>query len=306
LAVPSSTRTATTGVVLTATATANSTSPPTLGTATGTVISTGTAIGTVIATGTADSTATTGVSGTATETTVPTVSPTVCLIQFTDVPQGYTFYPFVRCLACRGVFGGYACGHNPNEPCDPNNNAYFRPGALITRGQIAKIVSNSAGFNDSPGPQVYEDVNSSSPFYVWINRLTNRGYMGGYPCGTRPDEPCVAPENRPYFRPGDNASRGQLSKIVSNTAGFNEPHTEQSYTDVPTDAPFYIWIERLTTRGVMGGYACGDTNPETGQAEPCDATNRPYFRSANSVTRGQTAKIVSNTFFPGCNPPFNR
>ncbi|MGA7730310.1 MAG: plastocyanin/azurin family copper-binding protein, partial [Chloroflexia bacterium] len=30
-------------------------------------------------------------------------------------------------------------------------------------------------------------------------------------------EPCVPPTNRPYFRPGATATRGQLSKIVSNT-----------------------------------------------------------------------------------------
>jgi hypothetical protein len=28
--------------------------------------------------------------------------------------------------------------------------------------------------------------------------------------------------------------------------------------------------------------------------------NRPYFRPNNDVTRGQAAKIISNTFFPNC------
>jgi len=31
--------------------------------------------------------------------------------------------------------------------------------------------------------------------------------------------------------------------------------------------------------------------------------NLPYFRPNNNATRGQTSKIVSNTFFPDCNPP---
>ena len=34
-----------------------------------------------------------------------------------------------------------------------------------------------------------------------------------------------------------------------------------------------------------------------------DAENRYYFRPANNVTRGQSAKIVANTFFPGCQTP---
>jgi len=31
--------------------------------------------------------------------------------------------------------------------------------------------------------------------------------------------------------------------------------------------------------------------------------NRPYFRPNNNATRGQTSKIVSNTFFPDCVMP---
>ena len=46
--------------------------------------------------------------------------------------------------------------------------------------------------------------------------------------------------------------------------------------------------------GVIGGYPCG------APLEPCDNQNRPYFRPSNGLTRGQTAKIVSNTFFPNC------
>ncbi len=191
---------------------------------------------------------------------------------------------------------GYQCG-GVGEPCDPNSNGYFRPGNSITRGQIAKIVSNSAGFMDDPGPQIYEDVDASNTFYVWINRLSNRGFMGGYPCGTVPGEPCNPPNNRPYFRTFANASRGQLAKIVSNAAGVSGNPTGLYYTDVPEDNPFYLWIMRLTNIGVMSGYECG------GPGEPCDDMNRPYFRPFANVTRGQASKIVANTFYPNCQTP---
>ena len=46
---------------------------------------------------------------------------------------------------------------------------------------------------------------------------------------------------------------------------------------------------------VLNGYPCG------GAGEPCGPDNMPYFRPANNATRGQTSKIVSNTFFPACN-----
>jgi hypothetical protein len=219
-----------------------------------------------------------------TATSVPSATSTACTITFIDVEITNTFYPFIKCLACRGIISGY-------------DDGTFRPFNDITRGQIAKIVSNAAGFDEDPGPQIYEDVPVGNPFYAWINRLSMRGHIGGYPCGTVPEEPCVEPGNLPYFRPSNSATRGQLSKIVANAAGLDTTPTGQFYTDVPEDHTFYLWVMRLTELSVMSGYDCG------GPGEPCDDQNRPYFRPFNNVTRGQASKIVANTFFPGCLTP---
>ncbi|HET6312525.1 MAG TPA: hypothetical protein VFH60_01710, partial [Chloroflexia bacterium] len=154
-----------------------------------------------------------------------------CEIQFQDVPPSTdvsSFYPFVRCLACQHILGGYPCG-GPGEPCGVTGDPYYRPNANITRGQISKIVSNSARFHEDPGAQLDADVKPGDPFYPWINRLSRRHHMGGYPCGG-PGEPCDG-SNRPYFRPASNATRGQLSKIVSNAASFNDTPQGQTYTD---------------------------------------------------------------------------
>jgi hypothetical protein len=180
------------------------------------------------------------------------------------------------------VLGGYADGT-------------FRPQNNITRGQIAKVVSNAAGFAEPVTGQTFTDVPPGHTFYEWIERLTLHAVMAGYPCGGA-GEPCDA-QNRPYFRPAADATRGQLSKIVSNAAGYNEPVEGQFYADVLSTNPFYNEIMRLTNRNVMSGYPCG------GPGEPCDAQNRPYFRWGFSVTRGQAAKIVANTFYPGCDTP---
>jgi plastocyanin len=218
-------------------------------------------------------------------TAVTTPTSTPCAINFTDVDESNVFYTFIRCLACRGIIGGY-------------DDGTFRPFNDITRGQIAKIVSNAAGFSEDPGPQVYEDVPMESPFYQWINRLSMRGHMGGYECGLLPQEPCVLPNNLPYFRPSNSATRGQLAKIVSNAAGIGGDPTGLYYTDVPEDHTFYPWIMRLTLQNVMSGYPCG------GEIEPCDEENRPYFRPFSNVTRGQASKIVANSFYPGsCDLP---
>jgi hypothetical protein len=217
---------------------------------------------------------------------VPTATPTACTLRFSDVPVGSTFYPFIRCLACKGIINGYPDGT-------------FRPGNNVTRGQLSKIVSNSAGFNDTPTGQQYEDVPVGSTFYVYIYRLVHRGFINGYPCGAPPAGACVPPGNLPYFLPNANSTRGQISKIVSNARGFNETPSGQQFQDVGPNSPFYTYIYRLVLHQVMSGYPCGIS--PAGQCVP--PGNLPYFLPNNNATRGQTSKIVSNTFFPDCNPP---
>jgi hypothetical protein len=123
--------------------------------------------------------------------------------------------------------------------------------------------------------------------------------MTGYPCGSNVYEPCGT-QNRPYFRWNANATRGQLSQIVARGAGLNTAPGAQRYTDVPTNSTFFLPIQQLSNLGVISGYPCGGTNPQTGQVETCDSANRPYFRPNNTATRAQASKIVSLTFFPGC------
>ncbi len=235
---------------------------------------------------------------TGTPTATPPPPPTVCTVAFNDVPPGSTFYTYIRCLACRGIVGGYPCG-GPGEPCP---GPYYRPNNNVTRGQVAKIVSESAGFGD-PVPstqQTFEDVPPSNTFWLWVERLAGRGISGGYPCGG-PFEPCVSPGNRPYFRSGNNVTRGQLAKITNGAAGWTETPTGQTFEDAPPGSTFYLSIERMTGRGIIGGYPCG------GGGEPCVAPgNRPYFRPNSNATRGQMSKIAAQAFFPNCQTPARR
>jgi hypothetical protein len=207
--------------------------------------------------------------------------PTACSISFTDVPPDSTYYSYIQCLACRDIVQGY-----PNGKFRPENN--------VTRGQAAKIVSNAAGYDDTPAGQTYEDVPPDHTFYLYVERLSSRGLISGYPCGG-PGERCGS-ENRPYFRPNADASRGQISKLVASAAGYNEPPAGQTFEDVPPEYTFFPYIERLASRQVVNGYPCG------GPREPCDQQHRPYFRPVNAVTRGQISKMVAITFFPECNP----
>lgn len=226
----------------------------------------------------------------------PSPTPTACSAQFNDVPAGAPFYAYVRCLVCRGIVTGYGCG-GPGEPCP---GAYFRPNAGSTRAQLSKITANAAGFNE-PVPtarQTYADVPLEAPLWVFVERLSARGIISGYSCG-RPTETCDD-QSRPYFRPNSPVTRGQASKIISEAAQIVDPqaNTQQAYADVPYGSPFWVYIERLSTRGIVGGYQCGSS-----PSELCDSANRPYFRPGSAVSRGQAAKLVANTFLPCCDTP---
>lgn len=205
-------------------------------------------------------------------------------LPFSDLWPSDPFYPYIRCLVCQGIVTGYADGT-------------FRPANNITRGQASKLIANSAGLAD-PVPsttQTFADVPPGHPFWLFIERLAARGYISGYGCGAA-NEPCD-PQNHPYFRPSALINRGQLSKVVANTALYQEgiPSDQQTFADVPPSHPFWLFVERIRQHGVISGYNCG------GPGEPClPPLNRPYFRPVANATRGQTAKIGANAFFPAC------
>ena len=209
-----------------------------------------------------------------------------CAPYFVDVhsgpnpPQDY-FYEPVQVLFCNGVVSGYT---------EPDGLYTFRPFANTTRAQLSKMAAIAAGINDPVTGQMFTDVPSTHNFYLWIQRLAQRGHISGYSCGG-PSEPCDA-QNRPYFRYGASITRGQIAKILANAKGLTGTPTGQTFTDVPSTNPFYLWIERIAAVGEISGYPCG------GPGEPCDAQNRPYFRWNNNAIRAQVAKMVRVTFYP--------
>ena len=218
-----------------------------------------------------------------TPTATPTLAPPRCPGErFTDVCPTDYFYTPVLALNDAGIIYGYdtvpPCDNSLHIPC-------FKPYNNSTRGQVAKIVSLAAGFQEPVSEQTFEDIPPGHTFYAYIERLADRAIISGYPCGQQ-GEPCNPPSNRPYFRPGNVVSRGQLSKIISGAFNFTEPVSGQMFEDVLPASTFYEYIQRLVARAIINGYPCG------GPGEPCGVGNKPYFRPANSAARGQTAKIV--------------
>ena len=107
---------------------------------------------------------------------------------FTDVPSTNPFYAFIETAYNRGIVSGYA-------------DNTFRWGANVTRAQLSKIIVGAEGWsiNTVNGPH-FTDVGTTHPFYPYIETAYNRGIISGYADGT--------------FRPSNNATRGQIAKIV--------------------------------------------------------------------------------------------
>ena len=75
----------------------------------------------------------------------------------------------------------------------------------MTRAQLCKIVvlARSWPIYTPPTP-TFRDVATTDPFYSHIETAYSHGIISGYSCGTG----CLE------FRPGNNATRGQICKIV--------------------------------------------------------------------------------------------
>jgi S-layer family protein len=214
----------------------------------------------------------------------------VCTLNFVDVPPANPFYSYVEWMACRSYISGYPCG-GAGEPCPGN---YFRPGLNVTRGQLLKMVVNASGWSLGPEgtpPPVatFADVPPSQPFFVFVETGAAHGIVGGYACGGA-GEPCDA-QHRPYFRPANPITRGQLSKVIALARGYPLPAPAQpTFEDVPAAQPFFGYIEAMAAHGIVAGYSCG------GSGEPCDPAQRPYFRPASNATRGQVTKFVTSAY----------
>ncbi|MFL5732384.1 MAG: SBBP repeat-containing protein [Chloroflexia bacterium] len=115
---------------------------------------------------------------------------------FRDVPADNPFYGYIETAYSRGIISGYSCGAGCLE---------FRPGNNVTRGQLAKIVVLAENWAiNEPSVPTFRDVPQANAFYGYIEMAYSRGIISGYACGTG----CLE------FRSGNNATRGQISKIV--------------------------------------------------------------------------------------------
>jgi hypothetical protein len=174
--------------------------------------------------------------------------------RFYDVLLDNTFYTYIEYMASHGIVSGYS------------EDNTFRWGNNTTRAQLSKIMVLAEGWTiDTSGGPHFSDVPQSHPFYGYIETAYNHGIISGYTDGT--------------FRPYNNVTRTQLSKIVVLAEGWaidtsGGPH----FRDVSQSNPFYGYVETAYNHSIISGYGCGPGCLE--------------FRPGNDATRGQICKIV--------------
>lgn len=208
--------------------------------------------------------------------------PISCGVSFTDVQPGAWFYNYVMWMACSNVVNGYQDGT-------------FRPGNSATRGQIVKIVVGAFGLTpQTAGGPHYADAPADSTFYQWIETASYYNIVNGYPCGGD-GEPCNA-QNQPYYRPNNNVTRAQLTKILVLAAEEKDPTNwplltpaQATFADVPSGSTFYSYVETAFAHTLIDGYVCGDAG------EPCPGR---YFRPNGTASRAQLSKMVYQALVP--------
>jgi hypothetical protein len=182
---------------------------------------------------------------------------------FADVPIGSTFFTYVETAVDAGLINGYPCG-GPGEPCDPQHRPYFRTNRPVTRGQIAKITVLAAGWPlVNPSVATFADVPLGSTFFQYVETAYAHNILSGYPCGS-PGEQCD-PARRPYFRPGNNATRAQICKIVFLASDQGPPTS--------TPAPVATATSTVGPTGTAAP-SPSTTPPPTSTPEPSPTTLR--------------------------------
>ena len=182
---------------------------------------------------------------------------------FNDVPANLWAIDFINRLARLNIIGGTQ---------QPDTTVLFKPNNTATRAQLSKMVVLAAGWPLlNPPTPTFNDVQYGSTFYQYVETAADHEVISGYDCGG-PGEPCPGR----YFRPNNNVTRGQVTKMIMLAFGFPEntsggPH----FSDVAPGSTFYANIETLYNLGIVGGYT--------------DNT----FRPSNLVTRAQVAKMIS-------------
>ncbi len=117
---------------------------------------------------------------------------------FTDVPTNFWAYGAIETAYNRGIISGYG-------------NGTFIPNRIILRGEVARMASNSGGFNDSPTRgQDFTDVDSNNFAYQYVEKLLMHDISQQFPQNLLP----ACPTGPPCFFPNAQTPRSDAMMFI--------------------------------------------------------------------------------------------
>jgi Tol biopolymer transport system component len=190
--------------------------------------------------------------------------------RFRDVPPEQWAFSQVEACVNANVVKGYSDEtYRPSEPVTRDQMAVY-----IARGLVAP--SGDAAIPDPPETATFSDVPTDYWAYKYIEYCVANNIVVGY-----------AVDNT--YRPGEKVNRGQMAAYVARAIytprgippddlpGYTPP-ADPRFPDVPTDHPFYKYVEYIAGADVVQGYGDGTYRPTT------------------IVNRGQMAVYVARAF----------
>lgn len=161
-----------------------------------------------------------------------------------DVTNSNQFQGHIQSLITIGVVTG-------------GSDGYFRPKALVTRGEMAKFIRRAFSFSDTTSCAAFTDVPVSHTFYSDIQTLRCIGVVGGYTNGT--------------FRPGQTVSRGEAAKFIMQALRVAKGDLQYLryggssvvFADVPSSFTFYEPIMAGRQAGILSGFGDGVYKPDS-------------------------------------------
>jgi hypothetical protein len=129
--------------------------------------------------------------------------------RYSDVNMSMPAFKAIEYLGDRGIISGYSDGS-------------FRPGAAVTRAQMAKLLVQTMQWGIiSPPEGRFTDVPSDGWAFPYIETAAARGAVWGYLDGT--------------FEPNGPVSRSDALRMVLATAGKRPIEASQLFTSLPAD-----------------------------------------------------------------------
>lgn len=152
---------------------------------------------------------------------------------FKDVPTNHSNYNDIMYLVDRGVISIPAAGSN------------FGVNTIITREEVAVMVSKAAGLNGTPRATKFSDVKQSNPNSGYIQSAVEAGIINGYEDGT--------------FKPATNVTRGHMATFIARA--FDLPTGTKTFKDVKKGSTAFEAVSKLAAANITTGYEDGTFKP---------------------------------------------